>query len=140
MKKLILLLSPLLLIACNSGGSSSTQDVQTNTSSSNTANGNYSISITATGCKSITSNGSCSVNVAYTGTGTSYYNQALQLNNVTGYSNNITSTCTTHSSISPANCVFTISGNGTNTGTAQNATVSLGSTNASVGFVLGGGI
>ena len=133
----------LLLAACNSGGGTTTSDVQSLSTQMTNTNGSYAYTLTATGCQTISSNGgNCNVTLAYSGTGL-YANLIPQLNSLTGYStNNIAQACNATSSSTMSNpCYITITSNsGTNTNQLQTPNFSLGTTNATITFNVGGGI
>jgi hypothetical protein len=129
----LMLLSTTVLTACNSGTSSS--DIQAAQVENGSGANTYYISYTATGCQTISSNGgTCQVAVTYRGSG-NYSNQKLQLNNLTGYSSNISTNCQPPSASSNNTCNFVITASGPNT--RQTPAIALGSTNASINFVVG---
>lgn len=132
----------LLLAACNSGGTTNSSDVQTLSQNITNGNGSYAYNLTATGCQTISSNGgTCNVTLTYSGTG-AYANQTPQLNSLTGYTNNTSQACNATSGSTLSNpCYVVITSNtGTNTGQLQTPYFSLGTTNATITFNVGGGI
>lgn len=136
-------LAALSLFACNNGGSS-TSDVQNQSISGGTEPNTYALNINATGCQTISSNGgTCTVVLSYRGTG-NFGNQLPNFSSgTTGYTTNINQMCGLASSSSSYNnpCTITItSNNGTNTNNKQTAVISLGGTQATISFNLGGGL
>lgn len=140
MKKFILLaLSPLFLVACNSGSNGvNSSDVQNISGSVGTYPNQFQISTgTATGCRAISNNGSCNISITYLGTGT-YYNGPLTTNTLNGYTSTIANCSNT--GMQAQTCNFTITNTGGSTSSAQ--TVTIYANGQSIGinaFTLGGG-
>jgi hypothetical protein len=133
----------LLLAACNSGGGTTTNDVQTSTVNNGTAN----ISITATGCMGISSNGGqCTVSINYSApsnspviTNTTY----LNLSGLNGYANNMPEVCSTNYgffSTTNKNCVITITSQGSTSSAQQALIFPAGYQATQTSFTVGGGI
>ena len=139
MKKLLILLGVMSLAACNSGGGSTSSDVQTGNASVGSGGNQFVISsLTATGCKTISTNGSCTISFTYSGTGN--YRGQLSINALSGYTPTITTSCNQTSSTSQT-CNWTINNTGGSVNTAQ--TVTIYSNGQAVGislFVVGGGL
>ena len=129
----------LLLAACNSGGGTTSSDVQTGKSTVGSGSNQFTISsLTATGCKTISTNGSCTISFTYSGIGN--YQGQLSINALSGYTSTITTSCYNTSSTSQT-CNWTINNTGGNVNTAQ--TVTIYSNGQTVGinlFVVGGGL
>lgn len=128
----------LLLVACNNGGTTSS-DVQTGGPSTVGTNPNtFTISsLTATGCKSISTSGNCNVSVTYTGNGT--YSGPLTLNALSGYTSTV-STCLNPTNIANT-CTFTINNTGGSVSTALPVTIYSNGQSLGISlFVVGGGV
>lgn len=139
MKKIIIALLTLgTLVACNSGGSVNTNDVQNISASVGTYPNQFQITTgTATGCRAIQNNGSCNITISYLGTG-SYYNGPLTTNALNGYTSTISNCAKT--TTQTQSCSFTITNTGGSVSTAQ--TVTIYANGQSIGinaFTLGGG-
>ncbi len=126
---IILSITTLMLSACNSGTGTNSSDIQTN----QVSNSNYSMSYTATGCKTMGSNGNCNISVTYSGTGN--YATNLQINNLIGYTNTISSGCPNKAQSAPTTCSFVVSANGNTS--VQNPTIAFGSTGSGLSFQVG---
>jgi len=122
----------LLLAACNSGGGTTSTDVQNISGSSPTSISTYTYTITGTATNCRINPGNCSVNLSYVATGT-LANPTLSYS--IGGGNSTTVNCT-----QPSQCKFTIYGSNSN---AQQVIFSLTGTQTVVTnaqFIIGGGI
>ncbi len=107
-----------LLNACNSGGSSSTSDVQQGSGNITVNGSTFNInSFTATGCQTIPANGSCTLQInSYTGSG--IFAGQLTSTNPNGYSSNI-SQCNNAAALIANGCTVTITNTNGNVSSGQ---------------------
>lgn len=136
-KSIFVALSALIILAgCNSGGSTTSTDVQNNTANNNVA---Y-INIVASGCRIIAaSGGTCSVTVNYYApNGSPAIGSALTISGLNNYNPNI-SQCGNFS-ITNKSCVITITSLGSTTSAQQAQIYPLGQQNSGFGFTVGGGM
>lgn len=140
LKFILLGLAGLSLFACNSGGTSS-NDVQNKETSGGVTPNFYKLSYSATGCQTISGTGStCSVQINYGGTGT-YAGITPTITGLNGYTTNISTQCIQISSDTTyANnpCYVTITNTGVSSSNAQTATINLN--DQKISFIVGGGL
>ena len=138
MKKILISLATLSLVACGSFGSGGASDTQNASASIGSSSNKFTITqSTVEGCKGITTNGKCSVNIVYTGTG-SYAGQ-LSLNTLDGYTSTVAK-CD-NASGSSQSCTFTINNTGGSFNTPQTVTIYSNGQPLGLGlFVIGGGV
>ncbi len=144
-KSLIFLLSSsiLALSACNSGGGTTSTDIQNASVSNSTAN----ITIQAVGCRTISANGGqCTVSINYsapTGSGALNNNTYLNLTGLNNYTNNMVQQCSNglgYFTTSNKNCVVTITST-SSTSNQQTAQIfPNGFQNTLTSFSVGGGM
>lgn len=143
-KSIFVALSALMVLAgCNSGGSTTSTDVQNSNVSNSTAN----ISISAVGCRVITSNGGqCTVTINYSapnGSAVLNNNTYLSLTGLNNYNNNITSQCSSNSgyfTTSNKTCVVTITSISSTSSSQLAQVYPNGFQNTLTTFTVGGGM